>query len=219
MDEEISTRLRQAAKVEELRQYSEEELKQYTEFVDKLACDKSSDLIANGLEEHAKILIMYLIRNATHKVRLFSSALNRKVYNDDRVVDELLSFFSRAPSDGGIYIVLQDKNAVNKLLDPRETASHKFFQACINNPGKCNIKIASDKDASIKEHFLTMDASGYRFCPDKNVTEAVASFNRPTVVANLVRQFEILYNRAQDLKTLEILHCLKEAALDPSLSR
>lgn len=168
----------------------------YSDHVASLAQNKSNELIPNGSNAHAIVLIQSLFLNAEKKMRIFSSMLKREIYEDNQIINGLANFLNKP--EAKLEIIVQDYH----LYDNRNNLSHNnFFKIC-SDSDKCSINVASEKDRLLKEHFVIMDDMGYRFCPDKNGSSAVASFNRPTIAANLIKQFDILFGRSEPIEVI-----------------
>ncbi len=167
----------------------------YSNHVANLAQNKSNELIPNGSNAHAIILIQSLFLNAEKKIRIFSSILKKEIYEDNQIINGLDKFLNKPET--GLEIIVQDYHSSGN----DNLSDNNFYKIC-NDSDKCNINTASEKDRLLKEHFVIMDDMGYRFCPDKNGSSAVASFNRPTVAANLIKQFDILFGRSEPIEDI-----------------
>ncbi len=158
----------------------------YSKIVTKLADSGSPELISNGDESHARILIHQLLIRGTERITIFSSCLKPAIYNNERVIFALKEFLNRQGVKLEILLQSPDKEVENR----------EFFKLCNSFPGKCEIKHVVNKEhKELKAHFVTMDNKAYRFCADstKPKTEAVASFNRPKTAINLLEQFKYLF--------------------------
>ncbi len=186
--------------------YSEDNLKAYSDNINLLASIKSDEVVANGLPEHAMIINSALLANAKKEICIFSSNLRNDIYGTNSVVFSLNKFLSKE-SNTKIRVILQDidneKSDIYKInsLSSLEK-KRKFVGECANFKdieNKVQIKKCSEQDLGMNKHFTIMDESGYRYCPDKNVTEAIACFNDSETAMNLKKQFNILFERAIDI--------------------
>lgn len=105
------------------------------------------------------------------------------------MIGALESFLDKR--DSKIRILLQESN---KVISDNKSSS-TFLKICSSSK-KMELKQTQKKDSEIIEHFIVMDNTGYRFCPNRDLTEAVASFGRPTTTNNLLKQFNIIFERA-----------------------
>jgi hypothetical protein len=186
-----------------IKDQSEDDIESYSKYVAQLAQLKSDVLISNGVAQHARVLVSNMLLHAQEKIRIFSSSLNPEIYEHESTIEALKTLLSK--KDTKLEILLQDREKFKSL---EELKAHQFVQICMggnegdSNSSKCEIKIASDLDAQLKEHFVIMDSEGYRFCPDKNKTSAIATFYRPFTATNLIKQFDILFSRSIPVETL-----------------
>lgn len=160
----------------------------YSDMVKDLALRKSDELVSNGLIDHAKVLIGALLSHAESEIRIFSCCLKNEIYNDESVLKGLYTLLSK------------DQTSIKILLqDPRKLSfsNNEFVNILTQWPERYQLKEVTHKaDKGLVEHFVIMDKVGYRYCPDKDQTRAVASFNRPGTASNLAKQFEVLFERA-----------------------
>lgn len=174
------------------------EIESYSKYVKRLAESKSDVLISNGMLEHARILVCNLLLHAEEKIRIFSSNLAPRIYDDDSTIEALHSFLSKKGTT--LEILLQDGESFKSVERLEE---RRFLKTCrdanLENESvvRCEIKlVASESDSEIKQHFVIMDSQGYRFCPDKDIPIAIAQFNCPTTASNLIKQFNTLFARS-----------------------
>ena len=190
--------------------YENSEIESYNNYVLSLAQSDSDALISNGLQDHARILVTTLISHAKEQVRMFAALANPSIYEHRSTIDALQTFLNT--KDTKLQILLQNCGRFNSLESLR---SNEFLALCSEHleSGKCEIRRASLEDSDTPEHFLIMDSKGYRFCPNKGVPTAIATFNRPSVASNLVKQFNNLFSRSLPLEHIHQLSSSKAPAL------
>lgn len=168
-------------------------MESYDEMVERLADTESNELIPNGLVDHAKVIVKNLLSHADTDVAIFSTTLKPEIYDDDSVISGLGLYLNRP--DARLKILLQEPT--ESLLNSR------FLQAVASSGKNYSVKKVEKKsDQRIKEHFIVMDKKGFRFCPDKTSSSAIASFNQPRTAENLRTQFDVLFDRASDYDNL-----------------
>lgn len=164
----------------------------YIEKVTELADKKSSVLIPNGYKSHAKVLIHQMLLRATTEMKFFSSYLDPDIYDDPRIIRALKELLARKGIK--LEILLQEPE---KMVDENgKLTESEFLKLCKSSKDNCTIKTAKEEHKNIPQHFTTMDDDAYRFCKNKDILEAVASFNRPDTVRNLKEQFNRLFKDA-----------------------
>jgi len=159
----------------------------YTENVSKLADSGSDELISNGNEGHAQILVHQMLLRATDNMRILSTFLRPDIYNDSRIISAMEKIISKGNVE--IRILLQDSQKLSK--------KNEFLKLCYGY-NKCKIyQVANPRSEELKAHFITMDNKAYRYCADStkdhyedDAIQAVASFNRPQTADNLNKRFE-----------------------------
>lgn len=170
----------------------------YSKYVNTLADNKSSEIISNGRTEHARVIISNLLAHAEDEICILSSHLRDEIYSHESVIESLKFFLSKRKTK--IKVLLQESG---KAVDPSTNEPRSLFIKVCRDLGKedskCLISKTHKKDTEIAEHFIVMDKTGYRFCPDRNIPEAVASFHRPNTALNLLEQFNIIFDRAEKL--------------------
>lgn len=177
-------------------------LRTYSAYVESLAREQSSELISNGYDEHARIIISNILHYAQKTVCIFTTSLKSSIYEHMSVLKALDEFLSKP--DTKIKIVFQDiKSACDDNCEQDgnilQNTNKRFIEICSNHPEKCQMVQSSKDDAKIIEHYIIMDECGYRFCPDKTTTSAVASFNQPDAAKELLKRFEALIKRSTPL--------------------
>lgn len=180
-------------------------IKEYEEYVKKLAQDKSREIIANGFPEHAQALIAAMLENTKNEICILSSDIRNDIYGKDSVIEELKNFLSRMKKGGtkspAVRLVLQDINSkgseiynITNLEELRK--KRRFIDVGLEYPEYFKISKSSANDSERAAHLAVMDKDGYRFCPDKTVTEAIACFNDTDLASHLHTQFNHIFRRA-----------------------
>jgi thymidine kinase len=164
----------------------------YKAYVHECAIKKMSNIIANGNLDHAKILIGTFFLFAHDTIKIFSSKLISQIYEDEEVLNNAEQFLAKNKK---VEVLLQDIDEQNNDID-----KHKFIEINKRLSQQSNIKTVSPRDKKITSHFVIMDELGFRFCPIKTVPQAIASFNQPRIAKNLVKQFDKLYSRGNQLQ-------------------
>jgi hypothetical protein len=152
--------------------------KQTVESADKLQDPES---FKNKNEDHAKILLAQIIKNAKESVNIISSTLS--LYNDENLVDSLR-------------LAIQKGAKIKILLDGKRdeiNTENDFLKLCQSSPNSCEVKISSKK---LKAHITTRDGVAHRYCNDFTQHRAIANFNDPELVKMAEEQvFTDYYNK------------------------
>ncbi len=159
----------------------------YYEKVKQLADNSSTELISNGDIKHAIILIHQLLIRAQQKVRILTTCLDEKIYNNIRLVEAVKQIVNKNVE---IEILIQKPNLISQ--------SNEFLNIC-KSYTNCKLRIANNpNDPDLISHYITMDEKAYRFCSDSNKqhdpadgsVSAIASFGRPELVKRINSWFD-----------------------------
>ncbi len=162
-----------------------EKLQAYENYVNELARTKSTELISNGMLEHAAVLVAALLTNAQKEIMIFSSSLVFDVYGQPNVISALKTALA---SRIKISILLQEYPDIHN-----DKIAHNFLQLCNPESDLCVIEITNQEEKKKIDRFVIMDRIGYRYCPDASKPEAVASFNRPEKAKVLFDEFMSMF--------------------------
>lgn len=178
----------------------------YQSYVDNLAVTGSTELIPNGLPDHARVIIGTIFKHAKKEVCMLSDSLREDIYGHNSVLDSLEKFLS-SDKDRKVKIILQgDEDIFGKDTLDELKQERKFIEVCSKYASQVDIRKSTKKiDKRMSKHFTVMDRTGYRYCPDKTVTEAIACFNDSSTASHLRNQFEILFNRSNELNNKTVL--------------
>ena len=153
----------------------------YREVVDQLFRTHSHYVIANSSAEHASVLYETFFNYAQNEVRIFCHKLNPEVFACPNVCDAVEKFLDRK---GSLYIAVQE--------EPQE--SSKFLEIILNEKYEQQVFLWLGKKFQGKDgkllNFAVMDSVAYRFEPDQDETQAIASANDPSFARKLVQAFQ-----------------------------
>lgn len=206
MNESVEQQIPERKEINNLYSYHDYiNLQTYSAFVERLARERSSELISNGFDEHARVIIKNLLLNANESINIFTSSLRNEIYGHKSVIEALKKFLTS--SNKRINIVMQDinlkdsdiyDNTIEQLKEKRD-----FIKICLalSNGNRYSIARSSVADSEQVRHFIIMDETGYRFCPDKTSSTAVASFNQPEKATIYLKEFNELLSRSTILSS------------------
>jgi len=167
----------------------------FIEFVKRLeylADNNMSDIIPNDDILYAKEIIQTIFGHAKKEINIFSSRLIEDIYGTRRLISNANAFLS---SGGKMNIVLQEICTESEYRDLG--LHHQFIQLCNKYPENCKVRLVnSERDKATKTHFIISDDKIFRYCSDKEVPEAIASFNHPPIAKNLAKVFRKLFERS-----------------------
>lgn len=170
-------------------------ISRYAQIIKEYADEESEEIIPNGGIHQAAALIDNLFSHAKQSMKIFSSRLHPGIYESEEVLASAKLFFKN--KDGRkAQILLQDTDELSDL------GERKFLKLCRDFSDQCEFKKVGQIDKNEKSHFVIMDNTGFRFCPDKELTAAIASFNNPKIVTNLGKQFDIIFSRGVHLSSV-----------------
>lgn len=169
-------------------------LSEYRTFIDKLASEKSGDMINNSSGEHASVLAEVMFKYANKSLNIFTGSLYKDTYGKSEVIEQACNFVKT--KGGVVRIVFQDPPG---KISNEEIINHPLISSirrCCNNLDEQLFvhRIQSELAEEIPFHFLTMDDSAFRFEPDRSKPVAFASFNKQAVCEQLTGIFERIFS-------------------------
>lgn len=181
----------------------------YSDFVNRLATTKSSDIVNNSSAEHAIILLSAMFKHGTGEARVLSGGLNPLIYASEKVVEAVTYFLSRAGNK--LTVIVQGLDSSNKPMSENAMAAalrennlvvtlKEKFASTFND--LVSIKYATGAMKDLEFHFMTVGDS-FRFEADRARKEAVAGFCNADIVAGLN---EVWKNGQTMAKPIDLSH-------------
>ncbi len=181
-------------------------LKQYSEALDGLAKNNSTDIFPNRDSEHAAIAIAKILKYSNEKVIVFDDDLKGDIVNNSTVESfrsSVIDFLSRK---GKLQVVISDKSP----YDDEEL--RLFLEVLIDVfPQQVSVKLASSSfKTSMKEiygekiNFVIGDTNKFRLekygnnNPNNKTREAKGSFNNKEITNKLLSIFNTNYSSCKD---------------------
>ena len=168
--------------------------KGFRDIVDRCAKKELDRMIPNSAICHAAYLVYKLLESAVkHKnptiVRIISGKLDKRVYNQDKLVEVL----ERCKESGVEMQVI----VLDGVDDPNGNGGNKFYtrlrdydQATCYEPNKANPADIAGKTP----HMLMVGEQGFRYETNTKTHSARANFNNPDFVKRLNAYFDELIN-------------------------
>lgn len=150
--------------------------------------DLNSDVIfSNGMQDHARVILVEFFKRAEESVVIFCKDLLADVYNHKHITAALRDALRRG---------VEVKIAVQE--DPQADIFINAARQYNENPalaGRVEVKkVTGDKLKQVEQNFAVMDSKAYRFESNKNEHKAEASANRPKIAKVLLTNFEKIWN-------------------------
>jgi hypothetical protein len=161
----------------------------YILLVKRLAAARDPEIISNGSIDHATVLLTEMFREGKGDARIFSGALNPTLYGREEFVSAIGDFLVRDGSN--VQILLQDEKGVvnaNRLAAQIGARFNPEYAARIQT------RVADADGRDVKFHFATVGDGFFRFEPNREKHEALASFGMPSHVRQLRDVFASFWN-------------------------
>lgn len=156
----------------------------YREKVKEAIAEMDGRPVYNGSLEHATIIVEEMFAHAKDEVKLFTGRLNADVYGVPPVIGRAREFLAEPNHKARILIEEQ--------VDEERLRRHPFILGMSRFD---NLEVrclrAGEYDPSF--HMMLVDDHSYRFEPDKNQPEAVATFGDRDTTGHLDGLFEQLW--------------------------
>jgi len=162
------------------------ELQQYREFVERVASERSGELIFNRSESHAAIVVEYLFRTATCEINILTQRLYTPVYSAPELFDAAKDFLSKPTARLNIISeeeIQDDHPLIKGLLDAG------FGQKVSRR------MMTPEAVASTPFDFAVADGACFRFEPDKKSMAALVKFGDETFGKTLAEKFQEIPTR------------------------
>lgn len=163
---------------------TEKEAKDYREYLERLASQKSAKMFSNGGKDHAIVLYSVLLAHTKLKARFFCEGAMSEIWQSQtfrnslvdalRRVDfsvEILTRNDAEPDFSWLPGELRDKVKISRVTDNNLEIINKHFQT-----NSCN--------------FSVFDTEMFRYEYDVQNFKAYGSFNEPEVAQSMIELFD-----------------------------
>ncbi len=164
----------------------------HQELCDQLeACvlGESSDRIALSTQEELRHASLCLVRQARHKVSIFSYDLDAPIYDQLPFIEALKQFAIHSHL-AQIRILLQDNKRVQR-------DGHRILELCRRLPSRMELRRPPRDYVDHPENFLVVDGIGYIKRELYSRTEGFVSFHEPLEARRLDEFFEEVWERSE----------------------
>ena len=180
---------------------ADEEERRYFAMIDRVAMDRSDQIISNGRPAHAVYLLHKFFEIAEEQIRIFTGSLPQsfdhvQIYGNQCLADAAVGFLQRANSS--VQVMIAGKLDV---AEGQHSRDHPFLSRIWNSDiqGRFEVALASDEiDDLLPYHFLVMDRTAMRVEMDPEDATAIASFNNSDVVESLTSLFDSYMERSRE---------------------
>lgn len=167
-----------------ISQHTPAELQRYRESVKTAISVRDGTPVYNASIDHAAIIVGEMFAHAREDIRLFTGRFNEAVYGTPQVREQAMAFLSDPTHK--VHILIEDE------VEDRALRQHPFFQESGN---QVNLEVRRLKRGvyDTNFHMMLMDGESYRFEPNKDQPEAVATFGDKKTTGHLVDIFDKLW--------------------------
>lgn len=171
---------------------TEQEAKEYRDYLEKLAKCKSSKMFSNGGKEHAVVLYSVLLNHTKEKARFFCEGCMSVIWQHP--------VFRSALADA----LRKDKFSVDILRKYRTDVYPDFSWLPEHLREKIDVRTVTESGLErINDHFHTtscnfsvFDKEKFRFEYDVENYKAYGSFNEESIAGSMVSLFERCFSEA-----------------------
>lgn len=168
-----------------------DDLAEYSARVETARLLSSAEIIYNSSHRHAAVLIENLFLSAKQRVRIVCRELSLRSYGRDEVIAAAEVFLAR---EGAELSVLVEK--IELPVDEKGNPGvNPFVDAIRRLPGVVVEENGTAVDVPFD--FLVADEVAWRFEPNHHQSVARASFNEPSMAADLVELFDLMWDRRE----------------------
>ena len=185
---------------------ADEEEQLYFEMIDRVARDRSDQVISNGRPAHAVYLLHKFFEIAEQSIKIFTGRLSQAhdgvlAYANPKLADAAVNFLQKANTS--LSIVIADRLDV---AEGESSSNHPFLTRIWNSEPKGQFEVyqaLKNESPILPYHFLVMDGSAIRVEMNTEDVTAIASFNSSDLAAGLTSLYDAYVHdrRGRELKS------------------
>lgn len=175
-------------------------LKNYQDYLEYLAKEKSDEIFTNAGKAHASILMSILLKYTRNEVRIFCEGFKPDLVTTEPYWSELNRFLEKRENKISVLVESSDYLNDNPLLLLRNKKTER-------NNDSIKVRLIQEED---KKHifeslntkhcnFAVFDNEKFRLEHIPENYQAIGSFNHPDNCNKLMRLFDASFQNAEDL--------------------
>lgn len=175
-------------------------LKEYQEYLERLAAENSEEIFTNAGIEHASVLMATMFKNTQCRIRMYSTGLRPNLITTEPYFEEFKKFFNNM-TDKDVSIMVEELSAIDALpFTIVKSAMRKF-------PDKIKVRLIKPEDrAKINEelgfehcNFTIFDGQRFRLEYEPSEYKAIGSFNHNDWAERLIALYDNAFNSGDDI--------------------
>lgn len=182
-----------------------DELEEYREAVEYYAAKKINYLLFNKGDEHAKIILENIFKNANSIIRIAARSLSNEVASNDAYINSLTEFLNKPKTELRIFLSDTDfdlntcgnRKLWNAIIQTRAFSEERIVVKKARD--ERFFKIKNDEGKSSLVHFTTADGFMYRLETDIVLRTARCNFNDKTYTKLLDDLYDNNFNDGVDV--------------------
>lgn len=144
--------------------------------------------------EYARQYTIELIESAKQEICFFGPELDSVLFNNQIVIDKLVTFINQSQRCSVRLLVHNTKQATAQ--------KHLLVPLSQRLSSKIQIHIADRQDQKIRHMSLLIDKKAFLYCPNASRYEGVIDFDAARQVSNRKKEFDDMWARSEfDLNT------------------